>query len=185
MTELVLVSRDGWFCKDGRGWRTSSLGRAHGLAWPFPSTVRGALRTAWGRSLEARISCCDCASGIRERMPWLIACEPISTPPRASARTPSQSSIEREAAASVPAAASSRRITSSPSCGSACQISSLTNGMNGCSMRRMPSSTFHATQRAARRSAIWSGVSAAVSSWPQRGFAISRYQSQYSFQTKS
>jgi CRISPR-associated protein Cmr3 len=51
---LALVPRDGFFCKDGRGWFTSESGRGHGLAWPWPSTVLGALRTAWGRGLEKR-----------------------------------------------------------------------------------------------------------------------------------
>jgi CRISPR-associated protein Cmr3 len=51
---LALVPRDGLFCKDGRGWHTSAAGRGHGLEWPWPSTVLGALRTAWGRSEEAR-----------------------------------------------------------------------------------------------------------------------------------
>ena len=88
----------------------------------------------------------------------------------------------------------------SPSCGSACQISSLTNGMKGWSRRRMPSSTFQATQRAARRLSRMdsrrakadSSLAACAmrsrnpseSSSPQRGLAISRYQSQYSFQVK-
>lgn len=51
---LALLPRDGLFCKDGRGWRTSASGRGHGLEWPWPSTVLGALRTAWGREEEAR-----------------------------------------------------------------------------------------------------------------------------------
>lgn len=45
---LVLVPRDGLFCKDGRGWYTSENSRAGALGWPFPSTVRGALTTACG-----------------------------------------------------------------------------------------------------------------------------------------
>jgi len=53
-THIVLVPRDGIFCKDGRGWHTSTSGRGHGLDWPWPSTVLGALRTAWGRAEEAR-----------------------------------------------------------------------------------------------------------------------------------
>lgn len=52
---LALVPRDGIFCKDGRGWHTSTLGRGHGLDWPWPSTILGALRTASGRDEEARI----------------------------------------------------------------------------------------------------------------------------------
>lgn len=47
--------RDGFFFKDGRGWHTSASGRGRGLAWPFPTTVRGALRTAYGRSREAAL----------------------------------------------------------------------------------------------------------------------------------
>ncbi len=51
---LALVPRDGLFCMDGRGWHTSASGRGHGLDWPWPSTILGALRTAWGRGEEAR-----------------------------------------------------------------------------------------------------------------------------------
>lgn len=51
-TRVALVPRDGFFCKDGRGWHTSSSGRGHGLDWPWPSTILGALRTAWGREAE-------------------------------------------------------------------------------------------------------------------------------------
>jgi CRISPR-associated protein Cmr3 len=51
---LALMPRDGIFCKDGRGWHTSSSGRGYGLDWPWPSTVLGALRTASGRAEEAR-----------------------------------------------------------------------------------------------------------------------------------
>jgi len=54
ITHLALVPRDGLFCKDGRGWHTSTLGRGHGLDWPWPSTVLGALRTASGREVETR-----------------------------------------------------------------------------------------------------------------------------------
>ncbi len=50
----ALVPRDGLFCKDGRGWYTSASGRGHGLDWPWPSTVLGALRSAWGRAEEMR-----------------------------------------------------------------------------------------------------------------------------------
>jgi len=53
-THLALVPRDGFFAKDGRGWHTSASGRGHGLDWPWPSTVLGALRSAWGRGEEAR-----------------------------------------------------------------------------------------------------------------------------------
>jgi len=51
---MALVPRDGLFVKDGRGWQTSSAGRGYGLEWPWPSTILGALRTAWGREEEAR-----------------------------------------------------------------------------------------------------------------------------------
>lgn len=50
--QLALVPRDGFFCKDGRDWFTSASGRGHGLAWPWPSTVLGAMRTAWGKRRE-------------------------------------------------------------------------------------------------------------------------------------
>jgi CRISPR-associated protein Cmr3 len=53
-THLALVPRDGFFAKDGRGWHTSASGRGHGLDWPWPSTVLGALRSLWGRSEETR-----------------------------------------------------------------------------------------------------------------------------------
>ncbi len=52
---IALIPRDGLFCKDGRGWHTSSSGRGHALDWPWPSTVLGALRTSWGREEEARL----------------------------------------------------------------------------------------------------------------------------------
>lgn len=51
---VALLPRDGLFCKDGRGWHTSTSGRGYGLDWPWPSTVLGALQTAWGRAEEAR-----------------------------------------------------------------------------------------------------------------------------------
>lgn len=51
----ALVPRHGLFFKDGRGWFTSDSGRGHALAWPFPSSVLGALRTAYGRSVESSI----------------------------------------------------------------------------------------------------------------------------------
>ena len=53
-THLALVPRDGFFAKDGRGWHTSASGRGHGLDWPWPSTLLGALRSAWGRGEETR-----------------------------------------------------------------------------------------------------------------------------------
>lgn len=55
VTRLALLPRDGVFCKDGRGWYTSEVGRSHSYGWPPPhTTVRGALRGAFGRQLEAR-----------------------------------------------------------------------------------------------------------------------------------
>lgn len=53
-THLALIPRDGFFAKDGRGWHTSTSGRGHGLDWPWPSTVLGALRSLWGRGEETR-----------------------------------------------------------------------------------------------------------------------------------
>ncbi len=53
-THLAFVPRDGFFAKDGRGWHTSASGRGHGLDWPWPSTVLGALRSLWGRGEETR-----------------------------------------------------------------------------------------------------------------------------------
>lgn len=53
-THLALVPRDGFFAKDGRDWHTSASGRGHGLDWPWPSTVLGALRSLWGRGEEMR-----------------------------------------------------------------------------------------------------------------------------------
>lgn len=55
---VALLPRDGLFCKDGRGWFTSASGRGHGLEWPWPSTILGALRTAWGRAEEDRSKTC-------------------------------------------------------------------------------------------------------------------------------
>ena len=52
-SHIALLPRDGFFCKDGRGWHTSTSGRGHALDWPWPSTVHGALRTASGREREA------------------------------------------------------------------------------------------------------------------------------------
>jgi CRISPR-associated protein Cmr3 len=51
-TRVALVPRDGLFCKDARDWHTSASGRGHALEWPWPSTVLGAVRTAWGRHAE-------------------------------------------------------------------------------------------------------------------------------------
>lgn len=50
----ALLPRDGFFCKDGRGWQTSTSNRGHGLEWPWPSTILGACRAAFGRREEAR-----------------------------------------------------------------------------------------------------------------------------------
>ncbi len=49
----ALLPRDGLFCKDGRGWHTSAVGRSHAYPWPPPSALRGALRMAYGQSLLA------------------------------------------------------------------------------------------------------------------------------------
>ncbi|MCM2332323.1 MAG: hypothetical protein NDI82_00025 [Anaeromyxobacteraceae bacterium] len=47
--DFALLPRDGFFCKDGRGWTSAGgAGRTTGLDWPFPTTLRGALRTAYG-----------------------------------------------------------------------------------------------------------------------------------------
>ncbi|RJS21358.1 CRISPR-associated protein Crm3 [Corallococcus sp. H22C18031201] len=51
---FALLPREGLFCKNGRGWYTSEVGRSHAHPWPPPSTVRGALRAAWGQSLLSR-----------------------------------------------------------------------------------------------------------------------------------
>jgi len=54
-SHLAFYSRDGFFCKDGRGWYGAGGGSGHGLEWPWPSTLRGAVRTLWGRAHEAII----------------------------------------------------------------------------------------------------------------------------------
>ncbi len=54
IARIALVPRDGLFCKDGRGWHTSASGRGYGLDWPWPSTILGALRSAWGSREEGR-----------------------------------------------------------------------------------------------------------------------------------
>ncbi|MCE9671836.1 type III-B CRISPR module-associated protein Cmr3 [Myxococcus stipitatus] len=51
---FALLPREGLFCKNGRGWYTSDVGRSHSHEWPPPSTVLGALRAAWGQTLLAR-----------------------------------------------------------------------------------------------------------------------------------
>ncbi|QSQ12145.1 type III-B CRISPR module-associated protein Cmr3 [Myxococcus landrumensis] len=48
---FVLLPRDGLSVKDGRGWYTSEVGRGYSHPWPLPTTVRGALRAAWGQDL--------------------------------------------------------------------------------------------------------------------------------------
>ena len=50
---VALEPRDGVFLKDGRGWCTSESNRAGSLAWPYGTTVRGALRAALGYAVEA------------------------------------------------------------------------------------------------------------------------------------
>lgn len=54
MIDIVLTPRDGLFLKDGREWASSDGGRAHSLGWPAPSTLHGALCTAFGRACEGR-----------------------------------------------------------------------------------------------------------------------------------
>lgn len=53
-TRVALIPRDGFICKDGRSWGTEGAGRGHSLEWPWPSTILGALRSAWGRAVEER-----------------------------------------------------------------------------------------------------------------------------------
>jgi CRISPR-associated protein Cmr3 len=48
----LIRARDGFFFKDGRGWHTSESSRGRTLAWPYPATLRGALRTVYGRGQE-------------------------------------------------------------------------------------------------------------------------------------
>lgn len=67
ITRLALIPRDGLFCKDGRGWHTSASGRGHGLDWPWPSTVLGAVRSAWGRTEEERTGTLFDSNGWRTR----------------------------------------------------------------------------------------------------------------------
>ena len=56
-TRVVLIPRDGFMCKDGRGWGSIGAGRGHSLEWPWPSTVLGSLKSAWGRAEEVRSEC--------------------------------------------------------------------------------------------------------------------------------
>lgn len=52
-TYFAIIPRDGFFCKDGRDWYASASGRGYGLDWPWPSTVLGCIRSAWGHEREA------------------------------------------------------------------------------------------------------------------------------------
>jgi CRISPR-associated protein Cmr3 len=54
LVRLALLPRDGWSCKDGRGWYTSDVGRSRSHPWPLPATLRGALRAAFGRDVMER-----------------------------------------------------------------------------------------------------------------------------------
>ena len=66
MTEwYVLAPRHGFFAKDGRGWHAGSSGRARGLPWPMPQTVRGAVCTSIGRALESA------AGKVHDAQQWL------------------------------------------------------------------------------------------------------------------
>ncbi|MBM3268576.1 MAG: CRISPR-associated protein Crm3 [Candidatus Sericytochromatia bacterium] len=49
---LTLEPRDGFHFKDGRGWHSEVASHARAVDWPFPPTLLGALRTAWGRANE-------------------------------------------------------------------------------------------------------------------------------------
>ncbi len=50
--DYVILPRDGFFFNSAKGWYTAASGKAAALEWPFPSTIRGALRTACGRATE-------------------------------------------------------------------------------------------------------------------------------------
>lgn len=52
--DIAVSPRDGIFFKDGRDWYASESGRGHAVPWPFPSSLRGAVRTVWGRQAEVR-----------------------------------------------------------------------------------------------------------------------------------
>jgi CRISPR-associated protein Cmr3 len=69
---LALMLRDGLFLKDAKGWTTSALGRASTLSWPYPSTIRGALRTAWGLEQEGKHG-----GKLWEAHDWLTHTEPL------------------------------------------------------------------------------------------------------------
>ncbi|MCC6696207.1 MAG: CRISPR-associated protein Crm3 [Candidatus Hydrogenedentes bacterium] len=73
--QVALLPRDGFFCKDGRGWFTSASGRGHGLEWPWPSTILGAVRTAWGRAEEDRTNSTLDLSG------WVTRTAPVQLGP--------------------------------------------------------------------------------------------------------
>lgn len=53
-THLQLLPRDGMFLKDGRGWYSTQANTPGSFDWPAASTLRGALRTAWARRIEAQ-----------------------------------------------------------------------------------------------------------------------------------
>lgn len=50
--EGVYTLRDGFFCKTGHEWTTYEQGRSLSYGWPFPTTLRGMLRGAFGRQLD-------------------------------------------------------------------------------------------------------------------------------------
>lgn len=70
-SHLAFYSRDGFFCKDGRGWHGTAGGHGHGLDWPWPSTLRGAVRSLWGRSHDEDVG----------RDGWLVATRPVALGP--------------------------------------------------------------------------------------------------------
>lgn len=51
---MAMAPREGFFCNDGRGWQSQWSGRGNALEWPWPTTLAGALRSAWGRAEEMR-----------------------------------------------------------------------------------------------------------------------------------
>ncbi|MBX6351576.1 MAG: hypothetical protein IRZ11_08745, partial [Clostridia bacterium] len=55
LRRMAVVPREGYFCNDGRGWQSHWTGRGNALAWPWPTTLAGALRSAWGRKDEERL----------------------------------------------------------------------------------------------------------------------------------
>lgn len=70
-SHLAFYSRDGFFCKDGRGWHGTAGGHGHGLDWPWPSTLRGAVRSLWGRAHDAEVG----------RDGWLAATRSVALGP--------------------------------------------------------------------------------------------------------